>query len=125
MKCLTLSLKIVVENMLQAGASKGGLSMKDLLIRGMLSGVFLGYATTLAITAITQTGMGVVGALVFPWLCHDYPAGAGTGDRQLRPDADRGHGCRTTMGKLAFNWTWVLTGNLMALFCMPFCITSS
>src|SRR5699024_2805702 len=32
----------------------------------ILSGVFLGYATTLAFTASTQTGLDIVGALVFP-----------------------------------------------------------
>ena len=56
----------VVENMLKAGANKANLGIKDLLIRGALSGVFLGYATTLAITAITQTGLGIVGAIIFP-----------------------------------------------------------
>ena len=56
----------IVENMLQAGAKKACLTVKDMLIRGFLSGVFLGYATTLAILAMTQTGLGIVGALVFP-----------------------------------------------------------
>jgi formate/nitrite transporter len=104
----------VVENMLQAGASKGSLSVKDLLIRGMLSGVFLGYATTLAITAITQTGMGIVGALIFPVgfvMIILLGLELATGNFALMPIAVMDG--RTTMAKLAFNWTWVLTGNLI------------
>jgi formate/nitrite transporter len=58
--------EIVVENMVQAGANKGRLPIKDLLIRGALSGALLGFATTLALTATAQTGAGIVGALVFP-----------------------------------------------------------
>lgn len=104
----------VVEDMLQAGASKGGLSMKDLLIRGILSGVFLGYATTLAITAITQTGIGIVGAIIFPVgfvMIILLGLELATGNFALMPIAVMDG--RTTMGKLAFNWTWVLTGNLI------------
>ena len=104
----------VVENMLQAGANKGGLSVKDMLIRGALSGVFLGYATTLAITAITQTGTGIVGALIFPVgfvMIILLGLELATGNFALMPIAVMDH--RTTMGKLASNWTWVLTGNLI------------
>jgi len=56
----------IIEHMLQAGAKKAHLSVKDLLLRSFLAGVFLGYATTLAIHATTQTGFGIVGAIVFP-----------------------------------------------------------
>ncbi|OLN23925.1 formate transporter [Domibacillus antri] len=56
----------VIENMVQAGAVKAGMSVKDLLIRGALAGVFISYAVTLAMTASIQTGMGIVGALIFP-----------------------------------------------------------
>jgi formate/nitrite transporter len=104
----------VVENMLQAGASKSGLSVKDLLIRGILSGVFLGYATTLAIAAATQTGLGIVGAIIFPVgfvMIILLGLELATGNFALIPIAVMDG--RTTMGKLAFNWTWVLTGNLI------------
>lgn len=56
----------VVKAMLAAGDTKAGLPVKDLLIRGILSGALLGFATSLAITAATQTGVPLVGALVFP-----------------------------------------------------------
>ena len=56
----------VVKAMVAAGDTKAGLSVKDLLIRGLLSGALLGFATSLAFTAAAQTGVPLVGALVFP-----------------------------------------------------------
>lgn len=55
-----------VKTMLAAGYAKAGLPPKDLLIRGFLSGALLGFATAFAITATAQTGVPLVGALVFP-----------------------------------------------------------
>ncbi|MDE3068286.1 MAG: formate/nitrite transporter family protein [Verrucomicrobiota bacterium] len=56
----------VAKTMLTLGDDKTGLSVKDLLIRGFLSGALLGFATSLAITATVQTGSPIVGALIFP-----------------------------------------------------------
>jgi formate/nitrite transporter len=56
----------VVKTMVAAGNTKAGLPVKDLLIRGFLSGSLLGFATSLAITATLQTNVPLVGALVFP-----------------------------------------------------------
>jgi formate transporter len=56
----------LVKNMLAAGETKAALPLKDLLIRGFLSGALLGVATTLALTATAQTNTPLVGALVFP-----------------------------------------------------------
>ncbi len=105
---------VVVENMLLAGASKASLSVKDMLIRGALSGVFLGYATTLAIAAITQTGLGIVGAIIFPVgfvMIILLGLELATGNFALLPIAVMDG--RTTMARLAFNWFWVLLGNLI------------
>jgi len=55
-----------VKAMVTAGQNKVGLPVKDLLIRGFLSGALLGFATSLAITATAQTNVPLVGALVFP-----------------------------------------------------------
>ena len=104
----------IVENMLAAGAEKSNLSIKDLLIRGILSGAFLGYATTLAIIGITQTGVGIVGALIFPVgfvMIVLLGLELATGNFALIPIAVKDG--RTTLGKLAYNWTWVLIGNLL------------
>ncbi|HEY4416561.1 MAG TPA: formate/nitrite transporter family protein [Verrucomicrobiae bacterium] len=56
----------VVKLMIETGDTKAGLSIKDLLLRGLLSGALLGFATSLAITAAAQTGIPLVGALIFP-----------------------------------------------------------
>src|SRR5689334_20584336 len=56
----------VLENMIKSGTTKAALSVKDLLIRGFLSGALLGFATSLALTGTLQTGVPLVGALIFP-----------------------------------------------------------
>lgn len=56
----------LLKNMLAAGETKARLSLKDLLVRGFLSGALLGFATSLALTATGQTSTPLVGALVFP-----------------------------------------------------------
>lgn len=56
----------VVRTMLASGDAKAGLPVKDLLLRGILSGALLGFATSLALTAAAQTGVPLVGALIFP-----------------------------------------------------------
>ncbi|AHF89003.1 formate transporter [Opitutaceae bacterium TAV5] len=55
----------VVKTMVAAGHTKAGLSVRDLLIRGFLSGALLGFATSLALTGAAQT-VPLVGALIFP-----------------------------------------------------------
>ncbi|HVT72775.1 MAG TPA: formate/nitrite transporter family protein [Lacunisphaera sp.] len=56
----------LVRTMVSAGDTKAGLPVKDLLLRGFLSGALLGFATSLALTATAQTNTPLVGALVFP-----------------------------------------------------------
>lgn len=56
----------VVTAMVSAAQTKADLPVKDLLIRGFLSGALLGFATSLALTATAQTNTPLVGALVFP-----------------------------------------------------------
>lgn len=104
----------IVENMLQAGAKKAELSIRNLLLRGFLAGAFLGYATTLAITAAVQTGLGIVGAIVFPVgfvMIILLGLELATGNFALIPIAV--HDKRTRFLRLFNNWTWVLIGNLI------------
>ena len=56
----------VVAQMIQAGAAKARLPLRDLWIRGALAGAFLGYATTLALTAAAQSQVPILGAVLFP-----------------------------------------------------------
>lgn len=104
----------VVENMLQAGAKKANLPVKQLLMRGFLAGAFLGYATTLAILAATQTGWGIAGALVFPVgfvMIVLLGLELATGNFALIPIAVKDR--RAPFSRLLINWTWVLIGNLI------------
>lgn len=48
----------VLDQMVQAGATKARLGVTDQLVRAFLSGALLGFATTLAFTATLQTQRG-------------------------------------------------------------------
>jgi formate transporter len=103
----------VIAAMVDAGIRKAGLPARDLLIRGALSGMILGVATSLALGAIVQTGQAIVGALIFP---------AGfvmiillglelvTGSFALVPLAFLEK--RIGGGGVLANWAWVFLGNL-------------
>lgn len=56
----------VVRAMLASGETKSSLKISDLLLRGILSGALLGFATSLAFTANLQTSIPLIGAMVFP-----------------------------------------------------------
>ncbi|MGD0432332.1 MAG: formate/nitrite transporter family protein [Acetobacteraceae bacterium] len=104
----------IVENMVQAGVAKSGLGPLDLLVRGVLSGALLGFATSLAIGATVQTGQPIVGALIFPVgfvMIVLLGLELVTGSFALLPLATlRG---RATPGTVLVNWSWVFAGNLV------------
>src|SRR5206468_394099 len=56
----------VVSDVLNAAVKKAGLSARDMLIRGALAGVFLGYATSLVFVALSQGLPALTGAIIFP-----------------------------------------------------------
>ena len=56
----------VVDSMLDAGSTKTTLSAGQLVLRSAFSVFLLAGATTLAIYASEETGLGIVGALLFP-----------------------------------------------------------
>lgn len=58
--------KEVADTMMTAAINKSKLGIKDLLIRGMLSGALLAISVTLALMATSQTTLSLVGAFVFP-----------------------------------------------------------
>lgn len=104
----------VVDSMVQAGINKAKLPIKDLLVRGFLSGALLGFATSLALTATIQTRMGIVGALIFPVgfvMIVLLGMELVTGNFALVPLALREG--RITWGDLLSNWGWVFLGNLL------------
>jgi len=105
---------VVVENMIEAATGKGKLSAKHLMLRGILSGALLGFATTLALTGTAQTGLGIVGALIFPVgfvMIVLLGLELVTGNFAVVPLGvlDK----RITMSRLWFNWGWVFFGNLV------------
>src|SRR4029077_8835161 len=50
----------------QLAGKKSGLSVRDMLIRGILAGAFLGYATSLVFMVLSQGLPPIVGAILFP-----------------------------------------------------------
>ncbi|MGB7257944.1 MAG: formate/nitrite transporter family protein [Pseudolabrys sp.] len=56
----------VANAMVETARRKLALSPGDLVIRGVLAGAILGSATSLAFTGALQTGVPLVGALIFP-----------------------------------------------------------
>ncbi len=104
----------VVENMSTAGAAKGKLGIKDLVIRGILSGALLGISTTLAIQAQLQFGKAVVGGIIFPVgfvMIVLLGLELVTGNFAIVPLGVLSK--KIGIGELGKNWTWVFIGNLL------------
>lgn len=106
----------VVEKMLAGGALKLGLPARHLVIRGMLAGAYLAVATSMAVTAAVETGLWIVGSLLFPFgLALAILLGAEiiTGSFALIPCAVIESGGQVGVGRVLGNWGWVFLGNLM------------
>jgi formate/nitrite transporter len=104
----------VVSDALKAAVKKTGLSASDMLIRGALSGAFLGYATSLVFVALSQGLPGLVGAIIFPVgfvMLVLLGFELATGNFALLPAAWMDQ--RISGGALLRNWLWVLLGNLI------------
>ncbi len=102
----------VVQAMIELGVAKTRLSIGELFVRSALAGAFLGVSTTLAFTAATQTGMPIVGALIFPvGFAMIVVLGLDliTGSFALLPLAVIAR--RATLGQLAANWAVTFIGN--------------
>ncbi len=56
----------IVNNLIHMGTYKSQLPIKDILIRGFLSGSLLGFSTVLAFTVASQSQQYYLGALAFP-----------------------------------------------------------
>jgi formate transporter len=104
----------LVQSIAIAGEKKSSLSVLHILIKGFLSGAFLGYATTLAFQASAQTGLDIVGAIIFPTgfvLILLLNLELVTGSFAMLPIA-RLRGLTTTP-RILRNFTWAFTGNLI------------
>lgn len=104
----------LTEQMVEQGASKSSLSATQLMLRAGLSVFLLGGATSLAITTAEQTGLEVLGALVFPMgLAAVVLLGLElvTGNFALIPLALMER--RTTLLLMLRNFGWVVLGHLI------------
>lgn len=104
----------IVADLTQMGAYKATLTVKNILIRGFLSGAFLGFATVLAFITANQTGMGVLGALAFPVgfvMIILLGLELVTGNFATVPMAVMSR--QTTLKRLFYNWAFAFIGNLI------------
>src|SRR6266566_2979847 len=104
----------VVSDALNAATKKASLSAHDMLIRGALAGVFLGYATSLVFVALSQGLPALVGAIIFPVgfvMLVLLGFELATGNFALLPAALMDQ--RITRGAMLRNWAWVYIGNLI------------
>lgn len=107
----------LVEDLIGAGQKKAALSVRDMLIRGFLSGVFLGYATAFAfkVSGGMSGGLGfLVSSVVFPVgfvLIVLLGLELVTGNFALIP-MSLAEG-KVNLRDLFRNWGWVFLGNLL------------
>ena len=106
--------KQLLHEVILAAKTKASLSVSDMLIRGILSGVFLGFATSLAVVVTAQGLPAIVGAILFPVgfvMLVLLGLELATGNFALLPAG-------LAAGELSFktllrNWGWVYFGNLL------------
>ena len=104
----------LVKSLLAAGDAKSRLTPNPLLFRSVLSGALLGFATSLALTAATQTNVPLVGALIFPVgfvmiVLLGLELVTGNFASVMLAGVDR----RTTTALIARNLGWSFLGNLL------------
>ena len=56
----------LIDSIIHSGVVKSNLTVTQMFLRGALAGAILGAATTVALTAAQQTGLPIVGAILFP-----------------------------------------------------------
>src|SRR5260370_24365300 len=106
--------KQLVAEMLEAAEKKAALSVRDLMIRGILAGVFLGYATSLVMVVLSQGLPPIVGAILFPVgfvMLVLLGLELATGNFALLPAALAAR--EVPFGKLLRNWGSVYLGNVI------------
>ena len=108
-----------VTKMIDAGESKVFMSTRDTVIRAYMAGAILALSAAFAVTVTVQTGVPLIGAILFPvGFCMLYLLGFDllTGVFTLAPLAliDRRPG--VTLGGVLRNWALVFTGNFAGAF---------
>jgi len=104
----------IIAEALKVAAKKVDLSVRDLLLRGILAGALLGYATSLAFIVVSQGLPPIVGAILFPAgfvMLVLLGMELATGNFALLPlGAMTGE---LGMSGILRNWGWVYLGNLL------------
>ncbi len=106
--------KDLLQEAVQLAKRKSDLPIRDMLIRGMLAGAFLGYATSLVFMVSSQGLPPIVGAILFPVgfvMLVLLGLELVTGNFALLPAGVMAGTVRIT--KLLRNWGWVYLGNLI------------
>ncbi|MGR5145786.1 formate/nitrite transporter family protein [Photobacterium alginatilyticum] len=114
-----------VQTMIDTGEAKVRTSTRDLVLRGMMAGIILSLAVVVAITTIVQTGVGIVGALVFPvGFCILSLMGYDllTGVFGLAPLAKFENRKGITWSRILRCWGYVGLGNLIGSLLVAFLI---
>ncbi|OME78694.1 formate transporter [Paenibacillus sp. FSL A5-0031] len=104
----------VLDGMIDAGTTKANLSAFQMVVRGFLAGAILSFATTLAFTAVTQTTVGLTGAIIFPVgfvIIVLLGLELVTGTFALIPLSILER--KTTISRMIANYGWVILGHLI------------
>lgn len=114
-----------VKKMVDAGESKVFMAPRDVLIRGIMAGAILAVAVAFAVTTAVQTGLPIVGALVFPvgfCLLNLMGFDLVTGVFALVPLAWLDKRPGVTLKGVLKNWSLVFVGNFIGALIVAFLI---
>jgi len=106
--------KAVIAEALEAAKKKADLPIRDLLLRGLLAGAFLGFATSMAFIVVSQGLPPIVGAILFPAgfvMLVLLGLELATGNFALLPLGSMTG--QVPVRAMLRNWTWVYLGNLL------------
>jgi formate/nitrite transporter len=106
--------KELLQDAVQLAKRKSELTVRDMLIRGVLAGAFLGYATSLVFMVLSQGLPPIVGAILFPVgfiMLVLLGLELVTGNFALLPAGVMAGTVR--VANLLRNWCWVYLGNLI------------
>jgi formate/nitrite transporter len=106
--------KELIQEAVQLAKRKSDLPVRDMLIRGILAGAFLGYATSLVFVVLSQGLPPIVGAILFPVgfvILVLLGLELVTGNFALLPAGVMAGSVRVT--RLLRNWGWVYLGNMI------------
>lgn len=104
----------LVVDALQAAEKKAHLTVRDMLVRGILAGAFLGYATSMVLVIVAQGLAPILGAVLFPVgfvMLVLLGLELATGNFALLSQAV--FAGRVTTRAMLRNWFWVYAGNLI------------